>query len=116
MASRKFDGIRSFSQMDTRMSWNVLKAVVPSALHSSAGISSAPGVLQLFISFMAVLTSSTLGGRSRSSSRGFRGICCNASSRPFSSHPAGPVQPRRCHQTSPDGTFPLSLELFRLSL
>ena len=64
-------GIHSSSKMDTRMSWNALKAVVPCAFYCSAGISSAPRVLPLFIFFMAVLTSSTLRGRSRSSSRGF---------------------------------------------
>ena len=45
--------------------------VVPSALYSSAGVPSAPGVLPLFISIMAVLTSSSLGGRSGYLSRGF---------------------------------------------
>ena len=55
------------------MSWNALKAVVPGALYSSERIPSAPGVLLQFVSFVAVLTSSTLGSRSRSSSS------CNAS-------------------------------------
>ena len=71
VVSHKSAGIHFSSQMDTRMSWNGLKAVVPSALYTSAGIPSALGVLPLFISFMAVLTSLTLGGRSRFSSRSF---------------------------------------------
>ena len=49
--------------MGTKISWNALKAVLPSDLYSCAGIPSAPGFLPLFISPMAVLTSSTLGGK-----------------------------------------------------
>ena len=36
-------------------------------------------LLPEFISFMVVLASSTLGGKSRSSRRGFWGTCCNGS-------------------------------------
>ena len=51
VTSRKSAGIHSSSQIDTRMSWNALKAVVPIALYSSTGIPSAPGVVSTVHSF-----------------------------------------------------------------
>ena len=71
VASRKSDAIYSSSQVDTRMSWNALEVVVPSALYSSARIPSALEGMPQLISFMLVMTSCTLGNRSRFSRRGF---------------------------------------------
>ena len=67
VASRRSPSISSFSQMVDRISWNALKAEVPSVLYTSARIRSFPGALPQLICFMAVFTSSSLGGRSRSS-------------------------------------------------
>ena len=57
------------------------------------------------------LDSPCICGTVRSSLSGSTNQC-----RPFSSRPAGPVQRRSCHQSSPDDAFPLGLQLFGLSL
>lgn len=53
--------------------------VVQNNLYRSTGIQSFPGNFLQLTSFAIVLTPSTLGGRSRSLSRGFWDICCYAS-------------------------------------
>ncbi|XP_076470823.1 uncharacterized protein LOC143300779 [Babylonia areolata] len=49
VAYRKSAGIASFSQMVEKTSWNALRAVVPSALNTSAGTPSFPGAFPQFI-------------------------------------------------------------------
>ena len=52
----------------------MLKAAGPSVLNISVGMPSLPGALPQLIWFIAVRTSSSLGGKSRSSWIGWSGI------------------------------------------